>query len=210
MFAYTKNVFSGDFTLAYEPRNPVITFSMKEILFNIAFQFDIVQVLKVPPHLGIQYCFPTDFHFCYKRLQYTSSFISNVYNLRHTAMQRLPYVCVPGGKKCSFGVFCFLETPVFRFALLPYYGRCHLVIQMTIALIKTTLNIIFYDSEIDYFFYNGLGLLHCRFCETSSKKEVLWFVLWKLIYLIYLDLFVLYLCKSTFHRVPSPSLNWCS
>ena len=33
------------------------------------------------------------------------------------------YVCVSGGKKCSlvgkFGVLCFLETPVLRFALLP-------------------------------------------------------------------------------------------
>ena len=31
------------------------------------------------------------------------------------------------GKKCSFfgkfGVLCFLETPVLRFALLPYYRR---------------------------------------------------------------------------------------
>ena len=37
------------------------------------------------------------------------------------------YVCISGGKKCSFfgkfGVFCFLETPVLRFALLPYYRR---------------------------------------------------------------------------------------
>ena len=35
--------------------------------------------------------------------------------------------CVSGGKKCSFfgkfGVLCFLETPVLRFALLPYYRR---------------------------------------------------------------------------------------
>ena len=34
---------------------------------------------------------------------------------------------VPGDKKCSFfrkfGVLCFLETPVLRFALLPYYRR---------------------------------------------------------------------------------------
>ena len=34
------------------------------------------------------------------------------------------YVCLSGGKKCSFfwkfGVLCFLETPVLRFALLPY------------------------------------------------------------------------------------------
>ena len=36
-------------------------------------------------------------------------------------------MCVSGGKKCSFfgkfGVLCFLETPVLRFALLPYYRR---------------------------------------------------------------------------------------
>ena len=37
------------------------------------------------------------------------------------------YVCVSGGKKCSFlgrfDVFCFLETPVLRFTLLPYYWQ---------------------------------------------------------------------------------------
>ena len=37
------------------------------------------------------------------------------------------YVCISGGKKCSlfgkFGVLCFLETPVLRFALLTYYRR---------------------------------------------------------------------------------------
>ena len=37
------------------------------------------------------------------------------------------YVCVSGGKKCSFlgkfYVFCFLETPVLRFTLLPYYQQ---------------------------------------------------------------------------------------
>ena len=36
-------------------------------------------------------------------------------------------MCVLGGKKNSFfgkfGVFCFLEIPVVRFALLPYYRR---------------------------------------------------------------------------------------
>ena len=30
-------------------------------------------------------------------------------------------VCVSGDKK--FGVLCFLETPVLRFAFLPYYRR---------------------------------------------------------------------------------------
>ena len=37
------------------------------------------------------------------------------------------YVCISGGKKCSFfgkfGMLCFLETLVLRFVLLPYYQR---------------------------------------------------------------------------------------
>ena len=36
-------------------------------------------------------------------------------------------VCVSGDKKClffgKFGVLCFLETPILRFTLLPYYRR---------------------------------------------------------------------------------------
>ena len=39
----------------------------------------------------------------------------------------ISYVCVSGGKKCSFfgkiNVLCFLETHVLKFALLPYYRR---------------------------------------------------------------------------------------
>ena len=37
------------------------------------------------------------------------------------------WVCVSEGKKCLFvgkiDLFCFLETPILRFALLPYYQR---------------------------------------------------------------------------------------
>ena len=37
------------------------------------------------------------------------------------------HVCISGGKKClfvgKFGVLCFHETPVLRFALLPCYRR---------------------------------------------------------------------------------------
>ena len=37
------------------------------------------------------------------------------------------FLCVSRGKKCSFfgkfGIFCFLETLVFRIAILPYYWR---------------------------------------------------------------------------------------
>ena len=36
-------------------------------------------------------------------------------------------MCVSGGKKClfsrKFDVLCFLETPILRFALLPYYEQ---------------------------------------------------------------------------------------
>ena len=48
-------------------------------------------------------------------------------NFRNTNISYHTHVCVSGGKKClfygNFGVLCFLETPVLRFALLPYYRR---------------------------------------------------------------------------------------
>ena len=40
---------------------------------------------------------------------------------------KLRYVCVSGGRKCSsfgkFSILCFLETPMSRFNLLPYYRQ---------------------------------------------------------------------------------------
>ena len=45
------------------------------------------------------------------------------YSTRYTYI----LVRIMGGKKCPFfgkcGLLCFLETPVLRFALLPYYRR---------------------------------------------------------------------------------------
>ena len=44
------------------------------------------------------------------------------------------YVCVSRSKKClffgNFGVLCFLETPVLRFALLPYYRRIVILLSL--------------------------------------------------------------------------------
>ena len=44
---------------------------------------------------------------------------------KQTTSDFLMCVCISGGKKGSFfgklNALCFLETPVFRFALLPYY-----------------------------------------------------------------------------------------
>ena len=58
------------------------------------------------------------------RKQSTSNFPKNEHFLppdTHT------YVCVSGGKKCSFfgkfDMLCFLETPILIFVLLPYYRR---------------------------------------------------------------------------------------
>ena len=56
---------------------------------------------------------------------------------RYQNVKRVPriksYVCVSGGKKCSFfgkfGVLCLLETPILRFALLPYYRRNDLSVE---------------------------------------------------------------------------------
>ena len=54
-------------------------------------------------------------------------------NISHPLIHTPTCVCVSGGKKCSFfgkfGVLCFLEIPVLRFALLPYYRR--IVISLT-------------------------------------------------------------------------------
>ena len=47
------------------------------------------------------------------------------------------YMCVSEGKKCSFfekfEVLCFRETPVLRFALLPYYRRLSLMIIILLS-----------------------------------------------------------------------------
>ena len=50
---------------------------------------------------------------------------------------------VSGGKKClffgNFGMLCFLQTPVLRFALLPYYRR---------FLFLCVINIVLRDSPL--------------------------------------------------------------
>ena len=54
-------------------------------------------------------------------------FPMNFMKFLRTPFLQNTYVCVSEGKKCSFfekfGVLCLLETPVWRFALLPYYRQ---------------------------------------------------------------------------------------
>ena len=82
-----------------------------------------------------------------------------IQNFRKTNISFLPPdVCVSEGKKCllfgKFGVLCFLETPVLRFALLPYYRRyCLLLILfrnviLLVNSIKIWLNILVIFSRI--------------------------------------------------------------
>ena len=56
------------------------------------------------------------------RKQSTPNFPKNEHFLPH---DKHTYVCISGGKKCSFfekfGVLCFLEAPVLRSAHFPYY-----------------------------------------------------------------------------------------
>ena len=60
------------------------------------------------------------------------------------------YVRVSGGKKCSFlgifDVFCFLETPVLRFTLLPYYQQNNI------------------EKNLGEHAPANYSLLHCRQC----------------------------------------------
>ena len=62
---------------------------------------------------------------CFKKTRHAKIFRKT--NISYPLIPTSTYVCVSGGKKClffgKFGVFCFLETPVLRFCLLPYY-RC--------------------------------------------------------------------------------------
>ena len=62
--------------------------------------------------------------FCYNNFSSTGSALMNDLNLIDCSVSQLHETA---GKKClffgNFGVLCFLETPVLRFALLPYYRR---------------------------------------------------------------------------------------
>ena len=63
-----------------------------------------------------------------KKVNNTGEFFYRFYSKRNAwSKVHQMGVSVSGCKKCSFfgklGVLCFLETPVLRFALLPYYRR---------------------------------------------------------------------------------------
>ena len=61
------------------------------------------------------------------------------------------YVCVSGGKKCSFfgkfGVLCFFEIPLLRFALLSYYQRIFLQFKWE-GHLNNVAPIVFFNFEL--------------------------------------------------------------
>ena len=88
--------------------------------------------------------------------------------------EKRTFLCVSGGKKCSFfakfGVLCFLETPVLRFALLPYYRRYHIRTTLCISSSKS-------DSQSELFNHkfknlNSLSpnLLRSHFLPIPKKS----------------------------------------
>ena len=67
---------------------------------------------------------------CFKKTKHVNSSEKRTFLTpwcAHVRVRIRAYVCVSGGKKCSFfgkfDVLCFLETPVLRSALLTYYRR---------------------------------------------------------------------------------------
>ena len=60
------------------------------------------------------------------------------------------HVCVSRGKKCSvvgkFGVLNFLETPVWRFSLLPYYRQINYKVTENVTHDQKSINIRCFSS----------------------------------------------------------------
>ena len=83
------------------------------------------------------------------------------------------YVCVSEGKKCSFfgkfGVLCFLEKLVLRFALLPYYPQLPKKSSITLPIKKPGL-----EYMINYWshFLLAKTLTICCFQEVFEDHQV--------------------------------------
>ena len=82
------------------------------------------------------------------------------------------YECVSGGKRSlffgKFGVVCFLEAPVLRFALLPYYRRTA----------KQDLNVNHYRSHYHCFCYYYCVCYYCCNSFVLSSMRLLSLIFW--------------------------------
>ena len=89
-------------------------------------------------------------------------------------------LCLSGGKKYSFfgkfGVFSFLETPVLRFALLPYYQRDYMSLFEWLLDFGPILGVIFSNPWSNYHYFpfdirrNFLYLLSFDFKSDTAWK----------------------------------------
>ena len=101
------------------------------------------------------------------------------------------YVRVSGGKKClffgKFGVFCFLETPVLRFALLPYYQQAIMEMLIKTATKNTgtwesaekktstfnrKINSINYETTALRNSFNAFAASNSEFIEVTKYEEI--------------------------------------
>ena len=106
-------------------------------------------------------------------------------------MSYMSYMCVSGGKKClffgKFGVFCFLETPVLRFALLPYYQQAIMEMLIKTATKNTgtwesaekktstfnrKINSINYETTALRNSFNAFAASNSEFIEVTKYEEI--------------------------------------
>ena len=84
--------------------------------------------------------------------------------------------CVSGGKKCSlfgkFGVLFFLETPVLRFAILPYYRRIFQNEWKFLLLDHSWICCVFLGHKIYCIWNNKLNFIVCRKIKNESLRSL--------------------------------------
>ena len=104
---------------------------------------------------------------------------------RTCAYQGVRNVCFFG----KFGVFCFLETPVLRFALLSYYGRFVTISTFISMLLFLNNLIIFSGGSLNYYYdWDYLVIVVNMYYQEHRKKitvsssinnifiETVWFI----------------------------------
>ena len=94
-------------------------------------------------------------------------FVARKSFVAEAAFKEIQYVCVSGGKKCSFsgkfGVLCFLEIPLLKFALLPYYRQIKLT-QRLRCFIHLPINVTFCILKIYFQVVTFSWFLYLSFC----------------------------------------------
>ena len=87
---------------------------------------------------------------------------------------KLRYVCVSGGRKCSsfgkFSILCFLETPMSRFNLLPYYRQ--LVMKQAVEFIEN--DELYWSTQSDFIMKTSVLIINFLddIIKATNKGEI--------------------------------------